>query len=497
MEITACKKGDFDLNILIISNSAPSYHRFFNGLGKSLVAAGHSVEIAVDCPYCRDLNGLDELGFKIYDFASYFSTANLDREILDRYRDFPLNGALLSDYERSDVYKIGRNRDTEYYLNLQSALLGFFEAIIDSAKTDVVIYESVSNAFAHYAWFACQKNNVAYYGLAASRLPGRFAIVRDPFAEHVSYQRKLQQIQCGEVIVSQDVYEWSRSYLENIETIVPDYVAYSKLDKLDLRNHYLNVAKLEKLKIALRHLGDDHRHAFQVGNPLKLAWKMVRRRLLRVLKLKFTDQHYSAASVGEDFILYPLHYHPESSTSIQSGTYLDEYEVVRNIAFSLPVGFKLYVKDHPSACGNPAPGFYRRVAALPNVRIISPHEDTKRLIKDSKAVITLTSTVGYEALLLNRRVFLFGSVFYQFHPNVVRIHDPSDLFRLLSQYLLRPILIDKRYNLEFVASYFLSTYPGILNFYLDADDSRALVKGVAPIVLGLLATERGASAPCG
>src|SRR5690606_36008536 len=114
----------------------------------------------------------------------------------------------------------------------------------------------------------------------------------------------------------------------------------------------------------------------------------------------------------EKYILYPLHYHPEASTSVLAGTYLDELAVIKNISFSLPHGVKLYVKDHVSAYGYPSLEFYEKLKNLPNVRLLSPFENTKILIARSCAVITLTSTVGYEALLMGKRVFLYGRVFY-------------------------------------------------------------------------------------
>jgi len=137
-------------------------------------------------------------------------------------------------------------------------------------------------------------------------------------------------------------------------------------------------------------------------------------------KVGLVKRLYQAPVEGEQFLLYPMHFHPESSTSILAGTYLDEYEVIRNIAFSLPEGVRLYVKDHISAWGYPALDFYRRIKRLPNVRLLGPNEPTKQLIKASAGVITLTSTVGYEALLLKTRVFLFGQVFYSHIKHVDR-----------------------------------------------------------------------------
>lgn len=474
------------MNILIISNGAPNYHRFFNGIAQLLVAEGHHVEVAVDCPYSYESNQLDAIGLQVHDFSDHFRRAVEEPAMLQRYAEFNLNAAILSDFERAEVYKIGSNRDSAYYRRLQAALLGFYESIILSGSIDLVLYENVSNAFVHNAWIVCQKLKVAYCGLVGSRLPGRYAIVSDPHAEHLNYQPTVEAIRSGSVTIPDDVRAWCGEYLRNLENIVPDYMKFNNLDNLQLTGRYVNAAKFSKLSRVLRHLRDDHHHAFQIGNPLSLSWQMVWRNARRKLKLPFCRRYYSSPLMGEKYLFYPLHFHPESSTSILAGTYLDEYEVIRNIAFNLPVGMSLYVKDHVSAFAYPSIAFYRKLAALPNVRVLSPFENTKQLLRGCEAVITLTSTVGYEALLLNKRVFLYGSVFYEFHPNVVRIENPTRLFELLSAHLAAPLPVGADYNNSFLASYYMNTYPGVLNFFLNEGMTQVLLDQVYPTLRGVL-----------
>lgn len=476
------------MNVLILSNGAPGYYRFFNALARQLTGQGHGVEVAVDCPYSRAANRLDTLGVPVHDFAAFFAGFDEDpARVLADYADEPLNAALLSDFERAEVYHIGGVRPTDYYPRLQAALLRYFERLLAERPVDVVLYENVSNAFAHFAWIVARRRGVAYCGLVGSRLPGRFAIVSDPLGEQALYTPILAGIRAGRRVVDPAVRAWCRDYLDNLERIVPDYMTFNNLDNLDLAGRYVNRSKWDKLRLAWRHRGDDHVHAFQVGSPLRLSWRMVRRNLGRRLRIGAIRRHYREPVEGERFLLYPLHFHPESSTSILAGTYLDEYEVIRNIAFSLPPGVVLYVKDHVSAYGYPPRAFYRRLAALPNVRLISPFANTKALIRAARAVITLTSTVGYEALLLGRRVFLFGSVFYQDHPDVVRIGNPAALFDLLRRHLDAPTVADAGFNEDFVAAYYLGTFDGVLNFSLGDEAAAALAERVAPQILPRMA----------
>jgi len=136
------------------------------------------------------------------------------------------------------------------------------------------------------------------------------------------------------------------------------------------------------------------------------------------------------------------------------------------------------VKDHISAWGYPTRDFYRRIRRLPNVRLLGPTEPTKQLIKQSAGVITLTSTVGYEALVLKRQVFLFGTVFYGFHQGVTKIGDPARLRTLLEEKLAAPPEWDDQYNLDFVSAYHLATLPGTLNLMLPSAEAAKVAEQV-------------------
>ena len=46
-----------------------------------------------------------------------------------------------------------------------------------------------------------------------------------------------------------------------------------------------------------------------------------------------------------------MHFQPESSTSVNAMFYANQVETIQNLAFSLPLGTELYVKDHPNGIG--------------------------------------------------------------------------------------------------------------------------------------------------
>ena len=145
------------MNVLLLSNSAPNYFHFFNALAQCFAKDGAKVTVAVDSTFSREENGLDNLGYDVHDFSTYHAAHQINHAILKKYSDFDLNGALLSDFERAEVYNIwGSDIGIEFYDRLKSALLSYFEEIFERYSIDVVIYENVSNAFAHFSLFVAQ-----------------------------------------------------------------------------------------------------------------------------------------------------------------------------------------------------------------------------------------------------------------------------------------------------------------------------------------------------
>lgn len=451
------------MNLLLLSNSAPNYFNFFNALALCFAKDGNNVAVAVDSIFSREENKLNSLGFPIYEFSKFFRSHQINKEILKRYSDFNLNSALLSDFERAEVYNIwGNCIEKEFYDRLKSALLCYFENIFEEKQIDLVLYENVSNTFAHFALFVAKKKGAKYYGIGGSRLPGRFSITDDPLADN-NTEKIFKEIQAGQRLISNELRLWASQYISNIDKIVPDYMKNNGLDRTSLFKRYIQRNKLSKIKALIRHVSDKRLENFQIGNPLRTHFNLFMRNVKRRFKLKYVRRLYDETVPGDNFLLYPIHFHPESSTSILAGTYLDEYEVIRNIAFNLPEGVRLYVKDHISAWGYPTLSFYKKIKRLPNVRLLEPNAPTKQLIKESAGVITLTSTVGYEALLLKKHVYLFGEVFYSFHKGVTHIENPAKLYQHLKQCIKNAPDWGDSYNNDFVCAYYNATNQGSIN----------------------------------
>jgi len=160
-------------------------------------------------------------------------------------------------------------------------------------------------------------------------------------------------------------------------------------------------------------------------------------RILSVYLKKRLHDSYLRVSVDElphvSFVVFFLHYQPERSSLPDGQFYAQQWMAIRLLSLSLPKGWKLLVREHPTTWLLPldisarAIDFYQEIATLPNTRICSMDVDTFELIDNCAAVATLTGSVGFQAILRDKPVIAFGLPPYKDHPACFSIRSAADL----------------------------------------------------------------------
>ena len=182
----------------------------------------------------------------------------------------------------------------------------------------------------------------------------------------------------------------------------------------------------------------------------------------------------------EKFIFYPLQTHPEASTSVRAKWYVNQLALIENISKNIPVGYKLYVKEHRRNFSKRPYGFHKKITQFPNVHLISPKCNTIDLVKRCSLVITINSTVGWEAILLQKPVISFGEVFYNGFDQVSHI---TNMYKLNSEIRKKiDTTTDLNQTHQFIAAMFQSTYPGIAALPGDCKNRSLQQKNIERIV---------------
>ncbi|MEK7598938.1 MAG: hypothetical protein AAB474_00595 [Patescibacteria group bacterium] len=185
-------------------------------------------------------------------------------------------------------------------------------------------------------------------------------------------------------------------------------------------------------KIIYDYLINPHKDDFEVIKPWHYFIDKIKRKL-RVL-IGFNDL-YDAPDLEEDFAFFPMHLEPEMSISLFAPFYTDQLWLIKQIARSLPIACKLYVKEHPAMFGYRTRRFYKELKKIPNVRLVDPSLESFPITKNAKLIITINSTAGWEAVLLKKPAVTFGNVFYNALPMAKKCAAIEDLPHIVKEQL--------------------------------------------------------------
>jgi capsular polysaccharide export protein len=118
-------------------------------------------------------------------------------------------------------------------------------------------------------------------------------------------------------------------------------------------------------------------------------------------------------SLDSKFLFVPLQYQGDSQLRIFGGLCRNLELTINhliNAAQDLPAGWHLRVKEHPSDPFTIRPYLEAKCGALPIY--IDNTTDTFAQVRAAKAVITVNSSVGLEALMLGKPVVVMGEAFW-------------------------------------------------------------------------------------
>ncbi|MDP2684175.1 MAG: hypothetical protein Q8P20_03895 [bacterium] len=144
---------------------------------------------------------------------------------------------------------------------------------------------------------------------------------------------------------------------------------------------------------------------------------------------------YDEFKPEEPFAFYPLHHEPEIALLLYAPYFTDQLNLIRHIARSLPLEYKLYVKEHPAMVSFRPRKYYKELKKIPNVKLIDPSINSFRIIPHTKLITTITGSVGWEATLLKKPVIYFGDYYFNHLPAIKKCENIKDLPYLVEEQL--------------------------------------------------------------
>lgn len=357
------------------------------------------------------------------------------------------------------------------------------EALFDTDPPDAMFVESIDSLPLLLFFAVARSRNVPILHLDSGRIAGRAAVTRDPLMAwsdvDAAFQARLAEPLRG--TARADAEHFLDEFRQRGERVqAPRRWMFPRPRINDLRR--------------LLHAGRRY-HRDPLNPVLASPWDMMRQKVVRLTnhwRASWSDV-FERPVAGERYVLFPLHYQPEVSTLVMGTYFLDQAALIEDIAKSLPVGYRLYVKEHFVAIGRRPMPEYARIRNCFNVRLIHPLQDPIPMVENASAVATISGTMGWEGVLMEKPVVTFGDCFYNAYPQVTVAGQlaKSEWPRAFRDALttFRP---DRELLLKYIAAILEKTYAGY--FSLDhplIDPERAMREDNFRNIAGVIAKELG------
>lgn len=332
------------------------------------------------------------------------------------------------------------------------------EKMLKETKPDFILFFAISALGNVLLYHIAKKMGIRTFGLDFPRI-GNLISLSEDYDTLTGVEENFNIFQKSKE--NTEYHKRAEKFLENFEktgSLNLEYIQINPSLNKDTFTKTKSLLRSIKYIITLTKNYLKNRKYFLYGmttvNPL----------LFILYKLKFYYRkwqgldHLYSEPTDEDYAFYPLHFEPELAILLLSPFYFDQIALIRQIARSLPVHYKLYIKEHPAMIFHRSISYYKELLKIPNVKIISHKIKSTELIKKSKLITAITGTVGWEATLLKKPVITFGNVFINILPFVKRIHDIELLPQLIKEQT-ENFKFNKEELLNFTAAIFKDAFP--------------------------------------
>jgi Zn-finger protein len=164
-------------------------------------------------------------------------------------------------------------------------------------------------------------------------------------------------------------------------------------------------------------------------SPYNTLWHFVKRDGLKLLRTFWSNfiRLYAKPDFNEKYVFFPLHFAEDAQIVTRCPFYYNQAEMLRLVAMSVPAGYKVYTKEHPDERGINSIEMIKQMKAIKNVKVLDPTANSHEIIKNSQAVVVISSSVGWEAFLYRKPVINLAPIYYGLSDLVYKVGDIREL----------------------------------------------------------------------
>lgn len=350
-----------------------------------------------------------------HDYFKKFN--NPDLEYLSKFEEkYKINLWQLAINERvfyrfNDVYKFS---DDEI-LSILEQECKLFEKILDETNPDFYIAHEPVFHHQELLYQMCLKKGIKILLLNQPNI-GRCIISQKPrildhkinFSEINEHKKDFQELQ-----------EYRKS-ITNFNQLI-NYKNKFKTSNIELIKAAFQFTIFNNVESYYTHKGK---------TKTKVFFQELKSILKRKYRQSFIDKNLlTEIPKNEKFIYYPLAVDAERNLLIGAPFHTNQIEVIRFISKSIPVDYKLYVKETPALSIRfwRSTSEYKELLDIPNVRLFHPSIPAEKLIENCSLVITITGSTGFDAAFFQKPSIIFSELNYSVLPSVNQINSLEEL----------------------------------------------------------------------
>ncbi len=326
-------------------------------------------------------------------------------------------------YNFNDFYKF----TNEQVLRLLELEIKFFEMILNQIKPDYLIMNPIFLRPGYLFYFMCKTKKISILMPISTRLHGRVMISDDwddlgftnNFVETDEKNQNLEKFH-KKFDLKDEVLENSETFLQSKSLAVSALFSYLFSKNSNLNTHYTYFGRT-KFNVLKNYFND----------------------ILKTRKRKkFIDKHFKyKLEKNEKFIYFPLHIEQELTLLVFAPYHTNQLEIIRHVAKSLPVDYKLVIKEHPMMYTRSWRDIneYKEILKLPNTILLHPSTDSTEILKNCDLTISIKSSTSFEAGYYNKPAIIFAKTNWSMLPHISLVESITDLPLLIQNSLTKQI----------------------------------------------------------
>ncbi len=454
-------------------------------------AAGGKIAVSVASLRNRDANSIREqaptldVRRSFEEFRREKSYQDIDSQVMRLARDYgDVNWWAVAASERSFIdasFLVGglgqRSESREYVEALIASMVCYFEAILSSEKFSAVLCPEADSLISHVLYQVARRLRVRIVALSPNawiREDGRpgFFLCCDEFLHSDRMEAFYKEL--GQSGLSKD----EQTRVRRFKRVVVDFDVQRDY-RIATNNSFVVPAISPNLKALPQYLWENASRDKDVEYYKIDVFAKAKANILRAWRRWRSKNLLGTGTINvpRRSVFYAMQYQPEQSSLVGGIFFANQIATIENIAKALPFGYTLVVKEHPRGRGARPAWQYRHLAHFPNVQFCDA--GAKDILKQCEATVTISGTIGLEALALDKPVVVLGNVYYDFADIVYKPKSWSEVAQVL-----RRILIDREYEQNasrqdlidrFFLSYLVARVPALLSKDSAAEIAGAII----------------------